>query len=210
MTEPKQFLKIFILFLLASCNRKNAVKFLPQFISPDIVPAIGRMVPGSTVESPTKILAGKPYIISAGKPVIISNFTNNHIAIRPKRKAVHFSLSPSDENPLKAPIVHPAITYSIIAGVPEIVVAKNASYNDNDPENFSSFKSLQGLRQPLIRCMMQDDDGNIWFGTYSGGISKYDGKYFTNYTIAQGLSNDGVWSMIQDDEGNIWMGTLGG
>ena len=79
----------------------------------------------------------------------------------------------------KNPVVIKAIHHPVVTGTPEVVLAKAASFKDDDPENFSSFKSLQGLRQPLIRSIIQDKHGNLWFGTYSGGVSKYDGKFFT-------------------------------
>ncbi len=107
------------------------------------------------------------------------------------------------------PLAFPAVGKKAPAVLPEVVLVKDATIKDDDPANFSSYKILQGLKQPLVRSIMQDKGGNIWLGTYSGGASKYNGKYFTNYTTAQGLSNDGIWSMLQDKEGNIWFGTYG-
>ncbi|MBA4140571.1 MAG: hypothetical protein H0X70_08720, partial [Segetibacter sp.] len=55
-----------------------------------------------------------------------------------------------------------------------------------------------------VISMMQDNAGNIWFGTRASGVSKYDGKSFTNYTKAQGLAGDNIWGIVQDKAGNIW------
>ncbi|HWY11976.1 MAG TPA: two-component regulator propeller domain-containing protein, partial [Bacteroidia bacterium] len=52
--------------------------------------------------------------------------------------------------------------------------------------------------------------GNLWFGTYGGGVSRYDGKFFTNFTTAQGLANNIVVSITEDKTGNLWFGTQGG
>jgi ligand-binding sensor domain-containing protein len=59
----------------------------------------------------------------------------------------------------------------------------------------------------------QDKSGNLWFGTYGGGVSRLDrdGKTFTNYTTAQGLASNVVRSNIAEDKmGNLWFGTGGG
>jgi ligand-binding sensor domain-containing protein/serine phosphatase RsbU (regulator of sigma subunit) len=55
-----------------------------------------------------------------------------------------------------------------------------------------------------------DKNGNLWFGTSGGGVSRYDGKSFTNFTTAQGLANNVVTSITEDKSGNLWFGTDGG
>jgi hypothetical protein len=55
-----------------------------------------------------------------------------------------------------------------------------------------------------------DRNGNLWFGTGSGGVSRYDGKNFKNFTTEHGLANNLVWSIIEDKHGNIWFGTNDG
>jgi ligand-binding sensor domain-containing protein len=58
--------------------------------------------------------------------------------------------------------------------------------------------------------MLEDKSGNLWFGTYGGGVNKYDGKSFTHYTDKEGLSNNIVLSILEDKNGNLWFGTNGG
>ncbi|MGB3078453.1 MAG: two-component regulator propeller domain-containing protein, partial [Saprospiraceae bacterium] len=48
---------------------------------------------------------------------------------------------------------------------------------------------------------------NLWFGTFTGGVSKYDGNSFTNYTTSQGLTSNAINSIIEDKVGNMWFGT---
>jgi len=61
-----------------------------------------------------------------------------------------------------------------------------------------------------VRCGLQDQQGNIWFGTCGEGVYKYDGKLFTQYTVNDGLSNNCIWSMMEYKSGNIWIGTTDG
>ncbi|MBS4014440.1 MAG: SpoIIE family protein phosphatase [Bacteroidetes bacterium] len=76
--------------------------------------------------------------------------------------------------------------------------------------NFSNFNTEQGLALSSISCGYIDSNGNIWFGTYGGGVSKYDGKSFSTFDNTHGLSHNTVWSIFEDKFGNIWMGTDGG
>ncbi len=75
--------------------------------------------------------------------------------------------------------------------------------------NFTNFTSDDGLALDAISCSIMDRLGNLWFGTFGGGVSRYDGKTFTNITVAHGLANNQVLSMAEDKMGNIWFGTFG-
>lgn len=58
-----------------------------------------------------------------------------------------------------------------------------------------------------VHCIIQDKDGNLWFGTTGEGVYRYDSKEFTQFTEKDGLSNNKVWSILEDNLGNIWFGT---
>lgn len=72
-----------------------------------------------------------------------------------------------------------------------------------------NYNTEQGLALSSIACSYIDRMGNLWFGTYGGGVSRYDGKSFTNITVTNGLANNIVRSIIQDRHGNMWFGTNG-
>lgn len=58
-----------------------------------------------------------------------------------------------------------------------------------------------------IYCSFKDSKGNIWFGTESRGVCKYDGKTFTWLDNEElGLA---VRSIFEDKSGNIWIGNNG-
>src|SRR6185295_17857511 len=108
-----------------------------------------------------------------------------------------------------------AIKRPVLAGIPEMVVAPEAVSKEHNPQNFSSFNKMHGLKADEVLCMLQDKNGNIWFGTWEGGVSRYDGKYFTHFTEKEGLTNKGpnnnnVLSIFEDKSGNMWFGTEGG
>ncbi|MBI4647989.1 MAG: hypothetical protein HY738_15735, partial [Bacteroidia bacterium] len=174
-------------------------------------------------------LAGVPVIVPSGQPDIV-HIVQTHSRTDPQghlTKGIAISggsdseygdlagqTNPATGDTLQPPKTVPAIDTSAPlsvrrAGIPEVVLAKDAYIRDDNPENFSSFSKLQGLKHDVIRCMLQDKSGNLWFGT-GGGVSKYDGKCFTHFTEKQGLSNNIVWSILQDNSGNLWFGTDGG
>ncbi|MBK6817846.1 MAG: hypothetical protein IPG82_20945 [Saprospiraceae bacterium] len=46
-------------------------------------------------------------------------------------------------------------------------------YNSNTAYHFTT---KDGLNSDLIFCTAKDNFGNMWFGTYGGGITKFDGN----------------------------------
>ena len=203
--------KILIVLLpfIFSCDQEK--KERPNTFAPKIIESKGYAVPKDSVIEPKVILAGKPAVVKAGNPKVVQ--TNTNIVSVGKPKIIFEGkarvITPGQDTFL-IPKTMPAIDSPFVAGTPEVVIAKDAYVKDQNPECFSSFSKLQGLKHDVIRCMLQDKSGNLWFGTYGGGVSKYDGKSFTHFTEKEGLSNNTVLSMLEDKSGNLWFGTYGG
>lgn len=58
--------------------------------------------------------------------------------------------------------------------------------------------------------ILEDQNGNFWFGSIGSGVYFYDGKSFRNFTIKDGLLNNGVTCICEDRAGDIWFGVSGG
>ena len=204
-------IKIQIILLISgmflfSCSQKEE-RERPNTFAPKVIETKGYVVPKDSVTEPKVIPCGKPTIVKAGNPKVVPTNTNIHIAINTN---IHLAgiprvITPGQDTFL-LPKTIPAIDSPFVAGIPEVVIAKDAYVKDQNPEGFSSFSKLQGLKHDATRCMLQDKSGNLWFGTV-GGVSKYDGKSFTHFTEKEGLSNNAVWSMLEDKSGNLWFGT---
>jgi ligand-binding sensor domain-containing protein/serine phosphatase RsbU (regulator of sigma subunit) len=69
---------------------------------------------------------------------------------------------------------------------------------------------VNGLCGNLIDGITQDREGNMWFGSFSGGVSKYQNDLFINYNEYHGLANNTVMSIYKDSKDNFWIGTWGG
>nr|MBC8231096.1 carboxypeptidase regulatory-like domain-containing protein [bacterium] len=83
---------------------------------------------------------------------------------------------------------------------------------------FASFKKgtwknytcLDGLANDRVVAIYRDPDGVMWFGTWNGGVSRYDGKEFVNFTTEDGLASNRVHAIYPDADGVMWFGTWGG
>ena len=71
------------------------------------------------------------------------------------------------------------------------------------------FTKSDGLPSNRIVDIIEDEEGNLWFGT-GYGISKYDGNTFMNFTEEDGLCSNMISNLLIDNKGNFWIGTWGG
>jgi hypothetical protein len=78
-------------------------------------------------------------------------------------------------------------------------------------ETFTHFTEKEGLsNNNRVWSILEDSHGNLWFGTWGGGVSMYNGETFTHFTEREGLCNNNVWPILEDSHGNLWFGTWGG
>ena len=75
---------------------------------------------------------------------------------------------------------------------------------------WTTYTIQDGLAHNTVASIFQDREGHLWFGTWRGGVSRYDGETWTTYTTQDGLANNGVRAVLQDREGHFWFGTRGG
>lgn len=55
-----------------------------------------------------------------------------------------------------------------------------------------------------------DAQGQVWAGTWGGGLSRYDGRRWQSYTTADGLPGNHVFALHIDGKGQLWIGTNNG
>ncbi|MBW8051222.1 MAG: SpoIIE family protein phosphatase [Cytophagales bacterium] len=84
---------------------------------------------------------------------------------------------------------------------------------ENDSLVFENFTTQDGLVNNRVLSIVEDNEGNIWFGTMRG-ISKYTYSVnslskgnFKNFNVKDGLSSDTPYLLIFDDEGYLYVGT---
>ena len=107
-------------------------------------------------------------------------------------------------------------------GITPTVSPSSAALGPNSPTTplsagqhlrFDRIPTEQGLSQATVICMLQDDQGFMWFGT-EDGLNRYDGYNFKVYkhdpADPNSLSNSWIMSMIKDRSGVLWIGTANG
>lgn len=93
------------------------------------------------------------------------------------------------------------------------------SLESNLPPRVMDFRNLtvkDGLSNPVVMGIAQDNQGFMWFGT-ANGLNKYDGYKFTRYLLNPDNPNDPhtigggvVTELLVDSKGFIWIATYGG
>ncbi len=59
-----------------------------------------------------------------------------------------------------------------------------------------------------VWSLIEDKDGNLWFGRDGFGVCKFDGTSFTHFTKKEGLCSNNVNSIMEDSQGNIWFTSI--
>jgi two-component system sensor histidine kinase ChiS len=211
MQKNKRLLLLLLLFIVAGCRESKKETKTKSFV-PVVCKTSGYRMPEDSISLPVvvaleenklkKTPIGNPKVFSTAniqfnqlKPIVIN-------AGKPKK------CRPGSDG-LILPKTVPAIDSPFIAGMPEIIIAKDPYIKDQNPQNIGFYTKLQGLLHDNIRCIIQDRNQNIWIGS-DGGVSRFDGKFFTHFTEKEGLSNNIVYCLMEDKDGAIWMGTDGG
>ena len=196
-----------LIFCLFSCHNKENTT--PLSSAPELVKAHGYVVPKDSMAQPKVIPVGKPKIVTAGKPKVVFIKNNVHPAGVPKIVIAGAPrICTPGQDSFSLPKIVPAIDSPFIAGIPEVVLAKEAIAKDQNPQNFSSFGKPQGLKSSAIFSLLEDKNGNLWISALGAGVSRYDGKSFTHFTVKEGLCDNYVVSMLEDKAGNLWFGGL--
>jgi Signal transduction histidine kinase len=74
--------------------------------------------------------------------------------------------------------------------------------------------SPNGLGSNIIVSVKGDNKGQIWIGTFMGGLNCLQGNQFRQYrhnlNDPNSISSNNVWDIAFDPAGNMWVGTIGG
>ena len=93
--------------------------------------------------------------------------------------------------------------------------------------NFMRYRSSENNKSSLSDdktiSLFEDKDGNIWIGTFYGGLNKLDTinktlppdkaifkYYLENKNLSSHISDNTVMAITQDFDGYLWIGTFGG
>jgi ligand-binding sensor domain-containing protein len=91
----------------------------------------------------------------------------------------------------------------------------------NDPGRASSHHAKQKEEMGLsnvdvafnpnyVIALEIDRNGDVWAGTWGGGLSRYDGKRWVSYTTSDGLPGNHIFMLHLGVDGKLWIGTNSG
>ena len=79
-----------------------------------------------------------------------------------------------------------------------------------DGAHWSSFSTNNSLSNPDVRVIHQDGRGDLWFGTFGGGLNRLKEGRFTSYKTDRGEPNNRAWWIHEDADGVFWVGSEDG
>ncbi len=85
---------------------------------------------------------------------------------------------------------------------------------DPDEAFFDHYGREEGLSSSAVSCIIQDDEGFLWFGT-QGGLNRFDGENVVTFKhepfVENSLPHDLIQTMYEDpSEPYLWIGTYRG
>ena len=82
----------------------------------------------------------------------------------------------------------------------EIVQFAHFRHDPSDPNSLSC---------NIVLCIQEDQNGDLWFGTFGGGLCQYlrHENRFIHYTTKDGLPNNIVYGILEDEDGFFWLST---
>ena len=80
-------------------------------------------------------------------------------------------------------------------------------YRDGE---FKKLTMKNGLVDNNIWKIIQDREGNLWFGSKSNGVSKLNSERFKIYKSEEDLPYPAVNAVFRDSKKRVWLGTRGG
>jgi len=92
-------------------------------------------------------------------------------------------------------------------------VHAHSEYSNVIDTYFDHINIDDGLSSNIVKGVVEDKNGFIWFGT-SNGLNRYDGKNISIFqhdpNIPGSLSDNHVSTLFVDSQGTMWVGTMQG
>ncbi|GAB5416220.1 MAG: hybrid sensor histidine kinase/response regulator transcription factor [Crocinitomicaceae bacterium] len=77
---------------------------------------------------------------------------------------------------------------------------------DQSSKTFTTLSESEGLSNNHVRCILQDNSKQYWFGTSGGGVCQFLGKQFATYDMRSGLAGNFIYSVLRDSKKRLWVG----
>ncbi len=86
--------------------------------------------------------------------------------------------------------------------------SRNTGLGTRDRHDLSVLEDGRPTYNPgYAFCIHVAGDGQVWVGTWGGGVSRFDGRRWRSLTVEDGLAGDIVFAMAEDAGGRLWFAT---
>jgi len=91
------------------------------------------------------------------------------------------------------------------------LAAGTLANNNRRGRLFTAISARDGLASDNVACLTEDDEGSLWVGTTTGGVSRLTASKVTVFADFPEIPNSAAVPITQDAEGSMWIGiTCGG
>jgi ligand-binding sensor domain-containing protein len=100
--------------------------------------------------------------------------------------------------------VHRAVAAVVLLALVPAISCTTREDGTRSEQNDSAIGPSTRLRFKTVRSILQDSEGNYWFGSWNEGVARLDGDSLTYFTVEDGLSHNQIRSIHEDQNGVIW------
>lgn len=92
--------------------------------------------------------------------------------------------------------------------VEKLAASSNTGLGTRSRHDLSTMEQGTATYNPNYTFAMHvGPDGDVWAGTWGGGVARFNGVKWNNYTTLDGLVGNIVYSIARDGSGAFWFGT---
>lgn len=193
--------------LLSACKRENKQHSEPSF-HPKLLKAgeeilvSGKLIQGNPIRAANPP-RGKPLPI--GEEVFIPNNKDK------KKPLIPVSISKIDKlrkrNTPASPITTDSKGKNLSISWPKWV-ATPLGYQYEGSHLFSYLNMENGLNSDYIYTILEDNRGNVWLGSWGGGLSKWEKGGCRHFDVGHGMPSNNIIDLLEDRNGHIWIATF--
>ncbi len=94
--------------------------------------------------------------------------------------------------------------------LPEKIKLKEPISIGDNPFSFMTHTKVQGLSHDDVMTFCEDQPGNMWIGTFGGGLMRFDGRDISWFNNTPWGELPEVIAIESDSQGRIWLATVDG
>jgi len=89
-------------------------------------------------------------------------------------------------------------------------VGSNCGLSVLEGERFKPYREKDGLLNSCVWSLAEDQNRNLWIGTYGGGVFRFRDNQFVQFSTGQGLVSNVVSQITVAADGSLWVATPDG